>query len=426
MSNLFADFTRDSHRALSNARSVAKKHKQKVMTSTHLLLGLMQLSGSQAEQILRTLRVKPDNIKTRLVAQVRLAAKDDTEVSPNIGSDGRYGKLDFDTTRILEQASAEAMEQDVDFIDSRVLLLGMLRHPQSLAGEMLLQHGVTPAEFRAAAKLHEQGPTNAPRQSTNLSSLQAPVSLSPVFLGLVLFTAISGYLTWAGIGNSGRTVFLFVTGGWLISLALHEFGHALVGYWGGDKSVVDKGYLTLNPLKYTHPLLSIALPLIFLIIGGIGLPGGAVYINRLAIRRQFMHSLISAAGPIATFLFGVITAIPFIFNLHRSTLETHSAFWEGLAFLLFVQIIALLLNLLPIPGLDGFGIIEPFLPPSILRVAETIRGFSLILIFLVLFRVDAIASQFFDSVWQLAILINFDLVALVPEGFDLFRFWTSL
>ena len=68
---------------------------------------------------------------------------------------------------------------------------------------------------------------------------------------------------------------------WKAQVALHEFGHALVAFWGGDRSVVDKGYLTLNPLKYTHPFLSLVLPMLILVLGGIGLPGGAVYINRL-------------------------------------------------------------------------------------------------------------------------------------------------
>ncbi len=69
-----------------------------------------------------------------------------------------------------------------------------------------------------------------------------------------------------------------------MSLCLHEFGHALAAYLGGDTSVRDAGYLTLNPLKYSHPLLSIIMPVLFLMMGGIGLPGGAVYINRHALR----------------------------------------------------------------------------------------------------------------------------------------------
>ena len=74
--------------------------------------------------------------------------------------------------------------------------------------------------------------------------------------------------------------FAIVLFGWIFSLCLHEFSHALVAYYGGDYTVREKGYLTFNPLKYTHPVFSIILPLVFLLLGGIGLPGGAVYIER--------------------------------------------------------------------------------------------------------------------------------------------------
>ena len=48
--------------------------------------------------------------------------------------------------------------------------------------------------------------------------------------------------------------FLVVLIGWIFSLCLHEFSHSLVAYYGGDTTVREKGYLTFNPLKYTHPV----------------------------------------------------------------------------------------------------------------------------------------------------------------------------
>ncbi len=82
-------------------------------------------------------------------------------------------------------------------------------------------------------------------------------------------------------------VSIFVCVGWIISVCLHEFGHAIVAYWGGDTSVKDKGYLTLNPLKYTNINLSLLLPLLFLLIGGIALPGAAVYIDTRRLRNRW-------------------------------------------------------------------------------------------------------------------------------------------
>ena len=82
------------------------------------------------------------------------------------------------------------------------------------------------------------------------------------------------------------SVAAFVCIGWNISVCLHEFGHAIVAYWGGDTSVKDKGYLTLNPLKYTDINLSLTLPLISVLMGGIPLPGAAVYINHHRLRNR--------------------------------------------------------------------------------------------------------------------------------------------
>ncbi|MEO0540050.1 MAG: site-2 protease family protein, partial [Cyanobacteria bacterium P01_A01_bin.105] len=96
------------------------------------------------------------------------------------------------------------------------------------------------------------------------------------------------------------TFTLVVFAGWVVSVCLHEFGHAVVAYWGGDTSVKDKGYLTLNPLKYTNPGLSFVMPLMFLLLGGIPLPGAAVYINQRQLRSRTWKSAVSAAGPIAT------------------------------------------------------------------------------------------------------------------------------
>src|SRR5438067_10238941 len=85
--------------------------------------------------------------------------------------------------------------------------------------------------------------------------------------------------------------------GWILSVVLHEFAHGLVAYVGGDYTIKERGGLTLNPLQYVDPLMSIVLPAIFLLMGGIPLPGGATYIRRDLLRNKLWNSLVSAAGP---------------------------------------------------------------------------------------------------------------------------------
>jgi Zn-dependent protease len=211
-------------------------------------------------------------------------------------------------------------------------------------------------------------------------------------------------------------VFLMVICGWLVSLCLHEYAHALTAYRSGDLSVAERGYLTLNPLKYTHALLSIILPLLFVLLGGIGLPGGAVWIDRSAVRHRLRHSLISAWGPAVNLLLGLALTVPFWF---ATLTEEHLAFWAGLAFLGFLQFTAGILNLLPVPGLDGYGIIQPWLPYNWRNALDKAQPFGLLLVFAILWQGGGL---FFNVIFVLCELLGMP-TALVGEGSRLIRFW---
>src|SRR3954469_9534118 len=85
--------------------------------------------------------------------------------------------------------------------------------------------------------------------------------------------------------------------GWILSVVLHEFAHGLVGYLGGDYTIRERGGLSLNPLQYVHPIYSLLLPAIFLVLGGVPLPGGATYIRHDLLRSRWWDSAVSLAGP---------------------------------------------------------------------------------------------------------------------------------
>src|SRR4051812_39375466 len=129
---------------------------------------------------------------------------------------------------------------------------------------------------------------------------------SPVFLGILALAIAGGVMASLGDDPEGGLVrggtFLLVMAGWGGTLCLHEFGHAIVAYRGGDREVYFKGYLTLDPRRYTDPVLSLVVPLVFLVIGGIPLPGGAVWINHYALKSKRVESLVSLAGPLSNLL----------------------------------------------------------------------------------------------------------------------------
>jgi len=211
--------------------------------------------------------------------------------------------------------------------------------------------------------------------------------------------------------------FLIVLIGWIFSLSFHEFSHALVAYLGGDTSVRDKGYLTFNPLKYTHPVYSLLLPLLFLFMGGIGLPGGAVYIETWRLYNKKWKSAVSLAGPAANLILIIFLAIVFRFAPVNAT-----GIWPGLAFLSLLQIYALILNLIPAPPLDGFGAIEPFLSRDVLAKIEPIRGMMIWIVIAALWYVPFISNLFSTLIFSIADLFNFPL-DLVAVGYQQFFFW---
>jgi Zn-dependent protease len=243
--------------------------------------------------------------------------------------------------------------------------------------------------------------------------------ISPVFLGILAVTAVTGWATWTGFAEKpGIAVFLFVTAAWIVSLCLHEYAHARTALHSGDISIGSKGYLTLNPLKYTHALLSIVLPVIFVIMGGIGLPGGAVFIERGRIHGRWKHSLISAAGPLTNVLFAAVCTAPFW--LHALD-GVPADFQYALAFLALLQVTAAILNFLPVPGLDGYGVIEPWLSSSVKRQVEPFAPFGLLFVFALLW-VPSVNREFFDMID--AVLRGLGVSNWETSyGYSLYQFW---
>ena len=194
--------------------------------------------------------------------------------------------------------------------------------------------------------------------------------------------------------------FVIIFFGWIFSLCFHEFSHALVAYHGGDTTVREKGYLTFNPLKYTHPMLSIVIPLLILLMGGIGLPGGAVYIETWRIRNRYWLSAMSLAGPTANGVFAIVLGI-----LLKVLPASTSNLWPGLSFLLVLQIWAILFNLIPLPGLDGYGVIAPFLNPIIREQMERMRAYAIWILILVFWYVPFVGGFFWSIVQLISIFI---------------------
>ena len=400
--------TRSARDVLDRAVAIATARGALQADPVDVLRAMLESRGTLAAQSIRELGGDPAGMVAQLVPP---------EGSPSLP-----------IRQLLVNANREAGVLGHYQVDAIHLLLAMLYGDSPVTSAVLQRAGLTMYDLRShiqsAAKPAFAGdPRSAPRPDTRSSSrpdaalrrkpmppVRGVVTVSPVFLGLVALTAGAGALLWFDVLPAAIPIVtvVFVTAGWITSVCIHEFGHALVAYFGGDRAVVAHGYLSLNPLLYTNIVLSIVMPVAFLLLGGIGLPGAAVYIDHSAIRTKLWDSAVSVAGPIGTMLCGLLIAIPFLIPNHIEWMVGHIAFFGALAFLGFIEAFALLLNLLPIPGLDGFGIIRPWLPYSAQDFAVRFGQGAIIAVFIVLFFVPVVANAFFGAVLQVTNVVGID------------------
>jgi Zn-dependent protease len=218
----------------------------------------------------------------------------------------------------------------------------------------------------------------------------------------------------------GLLTFVFVALGWVLAVMVHEFGHAAVGYLAGDHTVADKGYLTLDPRRYADLGTTLVIPLIALAVGGIGFPGGAVYLRNDLMRSRLWRSAASLAGPLGTFL--VLLGLSAVLEFWAPPPGQGQALAGALAVLAFLQATALILNLLPVPGLDGYGAIRPFMPDNVARAARPIEGLAMVGLLVLLLFVPGASALLLGAAFLMmrAMGVPSDLIL---DGWRAFHFW---
>jgi len=250
-----------------------------------------------------------------------------------------------------------------------------------------------------------------------------PAKPAPISANALILTAIFTGLAFALArmpDPPGVLTFAFVLVGWILSVVVHEFAHAFVAYKAGDHTIVEKGYLTLDPLKYTDLSTSLILPLIVLAVGGIGFPGGAVYLRDDLMRSKRGRALASLAGPLGTL--AVLIGLVVCLAVDRAFGVQTSALSQAAAFLAFLQAFALVLNLLPLPGLDGFGVIRPYLPVAVQEQALKFGNLVFIGLFLAIFFLPPVNNALFSLVVTITDLFGVSRPD-IGAGYRAFRFW---
>lgn len=256
---------------------------------------------------------------------------------------------------------------------------------------------------------------------TAVPTTSAPHPRPNNLVGLGLLAAFLLCAAGLSLAPPGRTplTFAFVLTGWILAVMAHEFAHAAVAYLAGDVTVKDKGYLSFDPRRYGDLGTSLVIPVLALALGGIGFPGGAVYLRNDLMRGPGWRAAASLAGPAATL--AVLLLLAFGLKLWgRAALP--DMLFAGLAMLAFLQATALVLNLLPLPGLDGFNAIRPFLPKAWAPTIHRFEGLALLLLLAALFMVPGFSRLLFGVAAGIAAALGVPLDA-IQAGWNAFHFW---
>jgi Zn-dependent protease len=198
---------------------------------------------------------------------------------------------------------------------------------------------------------------------------------------------------------SDPIVFFALIFAMLISLALHEFSHAWAADTLGDDTPRLMGRLTINPLVHID-----LLGLIFFFTIGFGW-GKPVQFNPNNLKNERTGSaLIGLAGPAANLFLAVVFGIILRLVLSQSQLDIDNMVIQFFSYIVIINVLWMLFNLIPIPPLDGSKLLLAVLPPSMDNVRfhlETKGPFILFtLIIIDRFMGASLFSKLFSGVIQ--------------------------
>ena len=172
----------------------------------------------------------------------------------------------------------------------------------------------------------------------------------------------------------------------LLAITVHEAAHGYAAKYFGDKTAYFLGRITLNPIKHIDPVGTVVIPGMLLLLSAPFLFGWAkpVPVNFSNLNNPKKDMMwVALAGPASNLVMAIIWAI--ILGLFKSSGASYALFVIGMAQVgIMINLVLMLLNLLPIPPLDGGRMAVSLLPsPWSYKLASIERFGMFILIFLI-------------------------------------------
>lgn len=180
----------------------------------------------------------------------------------------------------------------------------------------------------------------------------------------------------------------------LIAFTIHELAHAVTADRLGDPTPRRMGRITLNPLAHLDPFGTI-----MLLIAGFGW-AKPVMVNPMYMRGspRTAMAIVAAAGPLSNLVMAVIFALPFLFGWVPVQFQPVNEIVPELPYVLFelvwINLILMFFNLIPIPPLDGSKILFAFLPVDMVYKLRPLEQYGFLILMGIIFLVPGVLDVF--------------------------------